>query len=233
MRRLVLGALGSITLGMAAPANAADMPIPVKAAPPAFVHAFYNWTGFYIGGHVGYGWADIGAAGGFGNGISPKGMTYGLQAGFNYQVGSWVFGIEGEYSWADINHSQGVLGIASADAKIDQTYNVAGRIGYAFDRTLLYGKAGVAWTQEEYFFTLLGGTATGSVNRTGWLVGAGIEYAFWNNWTVKLEYNYMDMGDKTVTLATTGGLVALPANIDLNVQTVKLGINYRFGAPRL
>jgi outer membrane immunogenic protein len=228
MRRLVLAALGSITLGAAVPAHAADMPFPVKAAPPAFVHAWYNCTGWYIGAHVGYGWADLSNPILGGSGFSPSGMTYGLQGGFNYQMGSWVLGIEGEYSWADLKDTQGVVGVASGEAKIDQIYNISGRVGYAFDRTMIYGKFGYAWTQEEYNFTLPGGTATGGVDRNGWLLGAGIEYAFAGNWTAKLEYNYFDMGSKLVTLATTGGLVVVPANIDLTVQTVKLGVNYKF-----
>ena len=171
----------------------------MKAAPPAFVHAYYNWTGWYIGGHVGYGWADLSNPILGGAGFSPSGMTYGLQGGFNYQMGSWVFGIEGEYSWADLKDTQGVVGVAlrrSQDRPASTTS--AGRIGYAFDRTMIYGKFGYAWTQEEYNFTALGGTATGGVDRNGWVIGAGIEYAFAGNWTAKLEYNYFDMGSKLV-----------------------------------
>jgi outer membrane immunogenic protein len=228
--RFALAGLGLIALGAAAPANAADIRLPVKAAPPAYVQTYYNWTGFYIGGHVGYGWADFTdpLIGGVTAGVKPAGMIYGGQVGFNYQLGSWVFGIEGEYSGTDIKESQGIVGLASSDIKLKHIYNVAGRIGYAFDRTMLYGKFGGAWTEEEYNFTLLGGAATGNVSRTGWLAGIGLEYAFWGNWSAKIEYNYMDMGNKNVVLATTGGLVATPANIDLTVQTIKAGINYRF-----
>jgi outer membrane immunogenic protein len=228
--RFALAGLGLIALGAAAPANAADIRLPVKAAPPAYVQAYYNWTGFYVGAHVGYGWADFTQSliGPLNATASPAGMMYGGQVGFNYQLGSWVFGIEAEYSGTDIKETTGVVGIASSEIKLNHMYNVSGRIGYAFDRTLLYGKFGGAWTKEEYNFTLLGGTATGSVNRSGWLVGAGIEYAFLGNWTAKLEYNYMDLGSKAVTLTTTGGLVVTPANVDLTVQTVKAGINYRF-----
>ncbi len=229
--RFALAGLGLIALGATAPANAADIRLPVKGVAPAYVHTYYNWTGFYIGGHVGYGWADFTdtLVPGVAATASPAGMIYGGQLGFNYQLGSWVFGIEGEFSASDIKESQGVVGLASSEIKLNHIYNVAGRVGYAFDRTMIYGKFGGAWTQEEYNFTVLGGTATGTVDRTGWLLGAGIEYAFLGNWSAKLEYNYMDMGSKAVTLATTGGLVAVPGNVDLTVQTVKLGINYRFG----
>lgn len=231
MRRLVLAAVSSVALGAAVPAQAADIRLPVKA-PPTYVQAFYNWTGFYLGAHVGYGWADFGGvdpvAGVVTDSLSASGLIYGGQVGFNYQLGSWVFGVEGEFTFGDVKHTENLLGLATAEVKIKNIYNVAARIGYAFDRTLLYGKVGGAWSDEEYNFNVLGATATGSESRTGWLLGVGLEYAFLGNWSAKIEYNYMDMGRKTVTLTTTGGLVATPAEVDLNIQTVKAGINYRF-----
>ena len=97
--RFALAGLGLIALGAAVPANAADIRLPVKGVPPAYVHTYYNWTGFYVGAHVGYGWADfIDTFAGVTASVSPAGFIYGGQVGFNYQIGSWVFGIEGEYS---------------------------------------------------------------------------------------------------------------------------------------
>ncbi len=205
----------------------------MKAAPPAYVQTYYNWTGFYLGAHVGYGWADFSGAdpllGAVSSSTTANGLIYGGQVGFNYQLGSWVFGIEGEFSFGDVKSSQSLLGIATGEVKLDRIYTVAGRVGYAFDRTMIYGKFGGAWTQEEYNFTLLGPTAaTGQADRTGWVLGVGVEYAFLGNWSAKLEYNYMDMGSKAVTLTTLGGLAVTPANVDLTVQTIKAGINYRF-----
>lgn len=230
MRRLTLTILGLMTFAAAAPAQAADIRLPVKA--PAYVHTYYNWTGFYLGGHAGYGWADFGGSDpvtGLPTGsLSAKGLIYGGQLGFNYQIGSWVLGVEGEFSFGDVKYREDFGAGNTAEIKLDQIFTAAGRVGYAFDRTMIYGKAGGAWTQEKYNFAVLGGTATGSVDRSGWLVGVGIEYAFAGNWSAKLEYNYMDLGSKLVTLTTTGGLVATPANVDLTVQTVKAGINYRF-----
>lgn len=231
MRRLVLTILGLMTFAAAAPAQAADIRLPVKA--PAYVHTYYNWTGFYLGAHAGYGWADFEGSdtltGLVTDTVSARGFIYGGQLGYNYQIGSWVFGVEGEITFGDVKYQEDfLLGLASARIELERIYTVAGRIGYAFDRTLIYAKAGGAWTQEKYNFMVLGATATGSVDRTGWLVGVGVEYAFAGNWSAKLEYNYMDMGSKLVTLTTTGGLVATPANVDLIVQTLKAGINYRF-----
>jgi outer membrane immunogenic protein len=238
MRRFALAALSVIAIGAAAPADAADIRLPVKAQ-PAFVHTFYNWTGFYVGAHVGYGWADFTGVdpivGLLSDSASASGFIYGGQIGFNYQMGSWVFGIEGDFSFGDIKETQdfpGFLGLALAtgEAKVDRIITVAARIGYAFDRTLLYAKLGGAWTHEEYTFSvpLLGATASAGVDRTGWLIGFGVEYAFLGNWTAKLEYNYMDMGSKDVAFTVVGPIAVTVANVDLTVQTVKAGINYRF-----
>jgi outer membrane immunogenic protein len=232
MRRLALAALSSIAIGAAVPASAADIRMPVKA-PPAFVHAYYNWTGFYLGAHVGYAWADFTGVdpivGLVSDSFSANGFIYGGQVGFNYQMGSWVFGIEGDFSFGNVKRSESFLGgLVTGEVELDRIITVAARIGYAFDRTLLYTKIGGAWTHEEYNFTVLGATASGGVDRSGWLIGVGLEYAFLGNWTAKIEYNYMDMGSKDVTLTVVGPIVVTPANVDLTLQTVKAGINYRF-----
>jgi outer membrane immunogenic protein len=96
---------------------------------------------------------------------------------------------------------------------------------------MIYGKAGGAWTREKWDFSVLGGTANATVNRTGWLAGAGIEYAFATNWSAFLDYEYRGMGSKTVTLTTTGGLTADSPSVKLDLQTVKAGVNYRFWGP--
>ena len=175
MRRIALAGLGLIALGATTPAYAADIRLPVKAAPPAYVHANYNWTGFYLGGHVGYAWADFSGAdrltGLVTASATATGMMYGGTVGFNYQLGSWVLGVEGEFTFGDVTWSENFFGLATAHIKLDHIYTAAGRIGYAFDRTLIYGKFGGAWTQEKYNFAVLGATATGSVDRTWWVVG--------------------------------------------------------------
>ena len=231
MRRFAFAALSLIAISAAVPAQAADIRMPVKAA-PAYVHTYYNWTGFYVGAHIGYGWADFTGVdpvvGVLTDSVSAKGFIYGGQLGFNYQMGSWVFGIEGDFSFGDVKYSEDFLGLATAEVKLDRIFTVAGRIGYAFDRTLFYGKFGGAWTQEKYNFNVLGATASGTVDRTGWLLGVGLEYAFLGNWSAKIEYNYMDMGSKDVTLTVVGPIAVTVANVDLTVQTVKAGINYRF-----
>ena len=232
MRRFAYAALGSLAIGAAVPAQAADIRLPVKAA-PSVIHTYYNWTRFYVGAHVGYAWADFTGVdpvlGLVSDSFSASGFIYGGQLGFNYQMGSWVFGIEGDFSFGDVKHSESFLGgLATGEVNLDRIFTVAGRIGYAFDRTLLYAKLGGAWTQEKYNFSVLGATAGTTVDRTGWLVGIGLEYAFLGNWSAKIEYNYMDMGSKDVTLTVVGPIAVTVANVDLTVQTVKAGINYRF-----
>jgi outer membrane immunogenic protein len=232
MRRFVFAGLGFIALSAAAPAHAADIRMPVKAA-PTYVQTFYNWTGFYVGAHVGYAWADFTGVdpvvGVLTDSVSARGFIYGGQLGYNYQMGSWVFGIEGDFSFGDVKHSETFVGLATAEVKLDRIITAAARIGYAFDRTLIYGKFGGAWTQEKYNFTVLGiGVANGTVDRSGWMLGVGLEYAFLGNWSAKIEYNYLDMGRKDVTLTVLGLIPVTVANVDLTVQTVKAGINYRF-----
>jgi outer membrane immunogenic protein len=232
-------------MAVAQPALAADIParMPVKA-PVMAAPLVYNWTGFYIGGHVGYGWSDkdwtqtfssLGLALDRGS-HEADGFLGGGQIGFNYQVGQWVFGIEGDVSWSDLSGSGNhlVFPAYSGHSSIDWLATLTGRVGYAFDRTLLYVKGGVAFADDDHHIAFAGlGRVTNSTGdtRTGWTVGAGIEHAFWNNWSAKIEYNYMDFGSDNHTFtyfAAPAGLVER-WDIDQTVHAVKFGINYRFG----
>jgi outer membrane immunogenic protein len=113
-----------------------------------------------------------------------------------------------------------------------------GRVGYAFDRFLVYGKGGAAWANDRYDAILFNQTAvifgvappiafSASEDRFGWTVGAGVEYAFWDRWSVKLEYNHYEFGGRRVNLVSTAGDI-LPLDIDQRIDTVKVGVNYRF-----
>jgi outer membrane immunogenic protein len=236
MRRVKLalvGLAGATILSSAA--MAADISRPVYKAPPAGVlPVAYDWTGFYIGGHVGYGWADKTWQDPLGFGTvshNADGFLGGGQAGFNYQVNQFVFGVEGDFSWSGIEGGTGAPVFLAApiganfDTKIDWTATLTGRVGLAFDRWLVYGKGGVAWAHDKYstnFYTFPG-TVELSDSRVGWTVGAGREYAFANNWSAKLEYNYMDFGTRNVSFApfTT-------TEIDQQVHAIKFGVNYKF-----
>jgi len=121
---------------------------------------------------------------------------------------------------------------------VDALGTVAGRVGIAWDRTLLYGTAGGAWAIDKYRIVDLssGGTlATASETRWGWMVGIGLERAFLANWSVKIEYNYVSFGTNRVTLVCSpvfcGVPTSVPEDIGQNVSLIKAGINYRFGGP--
>ena len=219
----------------ASKAMAADISRPIYKAPPAgALPVTYDWTGFYIGGHVGYGWAHNDWRDAFGLGISndTNGFLGGGQAGFNYQIGQFVLGAEGDFSWAGINGGTTGGGIpgpgAAFNTNVNWTSTLTGRAGIAFDRWLVYGKGGVAWANSN--FSTNNYTFPGSIDvndtRIGWTAGAGVEYAFAPAWTAKLEYNYMDFGDRGVSFAP-GTLT----NIDQQIHAVKFGVNYKFGFP--
>jgi outer membrane immunogenic protein len=224
----VMGLAGATMFGGAA--IAADISRPVYKAPPAgALPVSYDWTGFYVGGHVGYGWSKNA----YSDPLVPfsvsstdgNGFMGGGQAGFNYQVGQFVFGVEGDMSGSTLKGATNVLG-ASFNTNVDWTATLTGRAGIAFDRWLVYGKGGAAWAHDRYstnFYTFPG-TVELTDTRIGWTAGAGIEYAFAPQWSAKVEYNYMDFGTKSVSF-TPG----TSTDIDQQVHAVKLGVNYKFG----
>jgi outer membrane immunogenic protein len=241
MKRAIALGVGVLALaGMSLPSAAADLRTP----PPAPVMApvpLYNWSGLYIGGHIGGLWADkdwtdvtFGVP--FDDGSSDvSGFLAGGQIGFNWQAANWVFGVEFDASWTNADGSHGCLfnvGL-TCQTEINWLSTATGRIGYAFNNVLLYVKGGFAWMNEDYSQLI---TGTGSVlalaedeSRTGWTVGAGVEYGFTPNWSLKLEYNYMDFGNDTFDLVIPGtGTIFTVADIDQQVHVLKGGINYRF-----
>jgi outer membrane immunogenic protein len=209
--------------------RAADLPRPAYKAPPyiAAPSPIFSWSGFYIGGHGGYGWSRFS---GDGDARTAKGWIAGVQAGYNYQIGQFVLGIEGEYSYADVKLEESLFA-GTLTLKNDYFATASARIGYAFDRSLVYAKLGGAWTRDKWDANDgLGGTATATSNRTGWLLGGGLEYAVWENLSVRLEYDYIKFGTVNPTFTTAGGLVVTGSgDVKLDTQLVKLGLNYRFG----
>lgn len=246
------------TLLAATPALAADLTYePAPVAAPASV---YNWTGFYIGLNAGYGWGDIdttdnsmtttGPLVGVGQGSFPSttfpgadgsasvdGLLGGAQIGYNYQVGTWVFGAEADYQAVDHKTSSSFVGsdlgpYYETSAELQSFGTVRGRIGYAIgDRGtwLPYVTGGLAYgeTKISGSGTLAGGAATAfSVSdvRVGWVVGAGIEWAFADRWSAKLEYLFMDLGsdpgivENTTTTVTTGRMTDNIARVGVNLH---------------
>ena len=228
MKRFMFSAAALVAL--AGPATAADLaPRPYTKAPPAPVvpAIVYNWTGFYIGGHIGGDFAGSNSLAG-NNGR----FLGGVQGGFDYQFTSnFVGGIEAEYSWMTGNNN-GVTfpgGVIVTD-KHDQLGSVTGRAGYTWGPGLLYAKGGYAFREGNNVNVAVAGapaafTTTGN-NKNGWTVGAGLEYMFAPNWSAKAEYQYYNFGNTTFT---AGPPAIVGQRFRDDDQTVKVGVNYRFG----
>ena len=235
----------ALVVGMSAAAQAADMgppPAPAYKAPPVFAPPF-SWTGFYLGGNLGAGWTNGNLTDSvFGvNWSANNNVTFvgGGQVGANYQFNSFVIGIEGDFDWfANNSNSAGVtaLGTTVRDNNNGRWLTtLTGRLGYAWDRVLFYGKGGGAWVSTNNFTVT--NAATGSsvsiINNntiTGWTAGAGIEWAFADNWTARVEYDFVGLQNTSFTVPVTfpvvGGDVFTTHNRD--IQLVTVGINYLF-----
>ena len=231
----------------------------------------FTWTGFYVGVNAGIAWADsnnnaifvpAGTGGIFLTNVFVPGVggnndavfTGGGQIGYNWQgAGGWVFGIEADLQWADLTQSNrnlgfGIVGVpagftfAATNTGVEWFGTVRGRIGYAWDRTLLYATGGFAFGGGGGGSNFCGGVVFdcggGGDTRTGWTLGGGLEYAFTNNWTVKIEGLYVSLdggGSNNGLLGFVNGApVFLPPGFVTNAVTdntfgvVRVGLNYKF-----
>jgi outer membrane immunogenic protein len=229
MKKFLLATVAIVALGATAPALAADL----GAAPrtytkaPAYVQPIYNWTGFYIGGHIG------GAFAGDNSLQGDSRFLGGVQGGADYQFSNnLVLGIEAQYSWMSNNGGGATFpGGILVTSNSNELGSVTGRLGYSFGPALLYAKGGYAFKDGDHVNvngSPVGFTTTGNT-RDGYTVGAGLEYMFAPNWSAKVEYQYYNFG--STTFLTPVGLAGVRFNDD--EHTVKAGINYRFnwGAP--
>jgi len=212
-------------------ACAADMPQaqPYTRAPVAGSPA-YNWTGFYIGAMGGYGWSNqVNVAGFTVNNADINGGFAGGTAGFNYQApGSmFVFGVEADGAWSDIQHTVGVVGLASFQERIQVFGSVTGRVGVAVDSVLLYGKGGYGWAENQISATFLGLAGSESHFHNGWTVGGGVEWAFRDRWSAKAEYLFSQFPGKTNVYNTTTPPITV-RYVGLEFNVVRLGVNYHF-----
>jgi len=263
MRRLQCALFAAVAvIGTASIAAAADLPVKSPAFAPAPVP--YNWTGIYIGFQGGgsafgrasetYGDPPAGPPVFVGNqNYNIGGPAAGGVIGADFQTGRTVFGVEGDFNWANINGTSGVVndlgalpGLADTFlTRIDSYSSVKGRVGYAFgsyDQTLLYFDGGGVWARVTDKYTNPGGltspntaiaatTNTASASETGWTVGVGVEYAlYWGahptNWTVKAEYNYISLDAPTIQYSALASNKSTFTVNDVNV--FQLGVNYRF-----
>jgi len=242
------------------PALAADMGVPSRSYYPPLPPAIYDWTGIYVGGHIGGGLlvdsvSQNGVStGGFnlagtGN-LRPTGVIGGAQVGANYEFVPWVVGIEG--SWTDSGINGNALIGCTGPCAIGTTTTIAqerftsqaqwfaaltGRFGYAANDWLFYGKAGGAWMDVRYTEDLLttGAPVTAATqvftdNRTGFTVGAGIEFGLVENLSGKIEYDFYDFGSKNYNFNAI-----TPVSVSSNLHTIIVGVNYKFnwsGGPK-
>jgi outer membrane immunogenic protein len=240
---LLVGAFALATGGQSLAAdlyNPGPRPLPPVPVP---IPLPYIWNGFYIGGNLGAGWSQGSLSDTAGNTFTPSSspsFLAGGQVGANYQFwGGAVAGVEADFDWAG-NHNN----TSNAAAGVTVTNNdrwlttLTGRLGYAWDRVLVYGKGGGAWvgsSDPTVTNVATGASITPSTSNSnfGWTLGAGVEWAFWRNWSARLEYDYIGLNSQTFTVPAPG-FAGLPAgdqftSHDRNVQMVNVGINYKFG----
>jgi outer membrane immunogenic protein len=239
---------------------AADLPAPTL---PATAPPIYNWTGVYVG--VNGGWADgisswtnncpgcqslttptpsatpPGLPGGTSGSFNVSGYLAGGTLGANYQIGPWVYGVEGDFDWTHLTGNTGSTcgGLslalpppAGCETESDWLATLRGRVGYAFpglagDNVLIYGTAGGAFARIKTGLIPPSTFDTSTV--AGWAVGAGVEVAFAPNWTAKVEYLFVDLPNVTCTTTTNCGVLA-GSTVTLNENMVRAGVNFKFGA---
>jgi outer membrane immunogenic protein len=241
MKKFLLGTVGLVALGLAAgPASAADLAArPVYTKAPMMAPA-YDWSGFYLG--INGGWAQsndrrtdpFGAV--FGD-YNPNGGTVGGQVGYRWQTGPFVFGLEAQGNWADISGSTinlGAPGGATIRSKMDAFGLFTGQVGYAWNNVLLYAKGGAAVTDRNYDFVLAGGglgSTSGYDTRWSPTVGAGLEFGFYQNWSIGIEYNHIFEDRHNATFVTPAGAIIAGDRAGGDTDMVLGKLNYRWGGP--
>lgn len=231
----------AIAFGMNA-ASAADQAVrPAYKAPVAA--PVFTWSGCYAGGQVGYAWQrDVNNEINIGVGpgdptdgpARPNGVKIGGFLGCNYQTGQFVFGIEGDSEWADLKGSTTYPNTGLVDdyyeSRTRWQASLRPRIGYAFDRSLLYATGGVAFANVKHTYVCsvcpLPNTESFTNTLTGWTLGAGFDYAFTGNWFGRLEYRYADFGKVTnIPTIPWGGY---SENHSITEHAVRGGVAYKF-----
>ena len=192
----------------------------------------FNWTGAYGGVQLGYGWADT-ETDTSGSNLPPETHDYdsdgfigGLHAGYNLQNQGFVYGIEADIDFTDLDATEaGSLGLRLHQTEIYWTGSLRARVGFAMDRTLFYMTGGWAFGEVDVTQSLAAnGTilASNSEVRHGWTLGGGVERAFSDNMTARLEYRYTDLGSDDISNGT-----ALDSS-DVTIQSIRAGLSYKF-----
>ena len=272
LKGVAIGAL--MCVGVVA-AQAADLPTRKEAPVPVFVPPPFTWTGFYLGLNAGGIFSsgsrsltlvdpNAGFDGGFLNGALPGGLGNGSdgfigggQAGYNWQTGAFVLGVETDFDGTTLSKSRNLLGAGFFNPYLGTTDNLTlnskvsldwlgttrGRVGFVVtpdNRFMIYGTGGVAYGGGSAHVSIYDSAANAfwsgnpSSSRVGWTIGAGAEYALTNNWTIRAEYLYVDLGSSNFT--TAGNPVtafAFPnvyaqGHINYNASIFRAAVNYKF-----
>jgi outer membrane immunogenic protein len=244
--------LSCIACALAVPAVAADLrPAPITKAPIAPVAAVYDWTGFYFGGNAGGKWGDfnetlVGGATTLGfSGSSDVSWLAGGQVGYMWQAGQFVFGVEGDIDATHLRNTFSAVGGGIAPflagdtlaVKNDWQASARGRLGYAWDRTLLYVTGGGAWANIKATNTLVAGALPISLDRTefGWTVGGGIDYGIAPGWSIGAEYRFTrfdnDSNNGEAFGTVRGTPVTLRSRLDTNEVTGRVNYHFNWSGP--
>ena len=239
MKKLLLASI-ALALQVAGPAMAADLPVmPIYSAVPPAVYSW--WTGCYVGGSVGGAWSNVTyttVAPGLTNqdfGFQPSSYIGGLQLGCQYQWNSWVFGLEGTFSAFHLNqtHPDALLPFRVRTINIDKLGTVTPRLGYTWDRTMLYFKGGWAGVRvNAHAANLATGVFADFTEKasSGWTVGAGLEHVPWKDIIVGLEFDYYNVKFDQSGVDTAGAAFQF-SNTNANIYAFTLRLSYLFGPP--
>src|SRR5215831_12472140 len=252
MKRLAFAVTAlSIVGGSAFAADILPPPVPPPHAPAAYIPVapLYDWSGFYIGGNLGAAWNSGGSVSDtFGSTFSGSGQTTkfvgGGQVGVNYEFwGGVVIGAEAMFdALPNTTNTFNVTGAGPAlGSTASATFNnrwlttATGKLGYAWDRVLLYGKGGGAWVganNPNLTVNGLGQTLSSSTTTNfGWTAGIGVEWAFAHNWSARVEYDFIGLQNQSITVVNPGSSFN-GDTINFNNRNISLltaGLNYKFG----
>jgi outer membrane immunogenic protein len=242
MKRMLLGAAALLALGALAPAVAADLPAGTYSKAPYMTPVAYDWSGVYVGINGGWGTSNrcfdqtgptvIGPDGCH----TTSGGFAGAQAGYRWQVSSWVWGFEALGDWASFNGSSvSLLTPTNIDrSRVDAFGLFTGQVGYAWNTALLYFKGGAAIVADRNDLVTAGNvfaTASGD-NRWGGTVGAGIEFSFAPNWSAAFEYDHIFIPNANVAFSNLAtGAVVSSDRLRGDTDLVSVRVNYRWGGP--
>lgn len=218
MKRLFIAS--TALLAFSAAAVAADLPVRTEPAPFVPAPPVFTWTGFYAGVNLGYAWGDFTGANGGALFDDADGVVGGGQLGYNVQFGQFVVGLETDLQWTNFDAgpaAPGALAGTVSEAELDYFGTVRARAGVAFDRTLAYATGGFAYGGAEVTIPGFSDDQT----HVGWTIGGGVEHAFTDALTARVEYLYTDLDDETYTLD-------VPRSAGAEFSTVRAGLNYKF-----